>query len=316
MIDKPVHLIGVPMDLGGFLRGTDMGPSAVRIAHLERRVKELGIEFHDRGNVNVPWPAAPSRYALFSAKEEKTPGVPLAHFVSEIAECCRDLRGQVEEVLRDGGFPFVVGGDHSIAAGTVGGISSHHHARGERIGLIWFDAHADMNTPESSPSGNVHGMPLATCLGFGAPEMLALGDRHPMVDVSNAVLIGIRDLDDRERTIVHESGIRAYSMREVDILGIHRVMREALEIVNDGTAGFHLSFDLDGCDPAAAPGVGTPVKAGMTLRESHLVMEHAAESGRLLGLELTEINPIVDQGNRTAELAVELALSALGKRIL
>ena len=210
----------------------------------------------------------------------------------------------------------MVGGDHSIACGTVAGISDFHAARDEKVGLIWFDAHADMNTPDSSPSGNVHGMPLGSCVGGGAPGLAALGQRMPLVDVQNAVLIGIRDLDDGERRLVREVGIRAFTMRDIDIQGMDAVMRQALEIANDGTAGFHLSFDLDGCDPSAAPGVGTPVGGGVTARESHLVMEHAAESGRLLGLELTEINPILDERNRTAELAVDLALSALGQRIL
>lgn len=301
---RKVGFLGVPMDLGGGRRGVDMGPSAIRIAGLGRGVRGLGLRFEDLGNVPVPQP------------ESRRPADPRARFLVEIAHCCARLRARVERVLDRGGFPLVVGGDHSIACGTVAGISSHYHQRGERVGLIWFDAHGDMNTPDTSPSGNIHGMPLAACLGHGPRELCELGERVPMVDVEKAVLVGIHDVDETERTVIHESGIRAFTMREVDRLGIDRVMAEAVEIACDGTAGFHLSFDLDGCDPSCAPGVGTPVQGGMSYRESHYVMEGAAESGKLLGLELAEINPILDSGNRTAEFAVELVLSALGKRIL
>jgi arginase len=301
---KKVELIGVPMDLGGGLRGVDMGPSAFRYAGLAAGLQRQGIPFEDLGNVPVPRP------------ESRQARDPSARFLTEITRCCQRLRARVERVLDREALPLVVGGDHSIACGTVAGVSSWHHRRGERIGLIWFDAHADMNTPESSLSGNVHGMPLAACVGYGADELVMLGDRTPMVDPSRTVLIGIHDVDPKERTIVQRSGVRAFTMSEIDKLGLHRVMEEALAIVNRDTAGFHVSFDLDGCDPSFAPGVGTPVSGGATLRESHLVMEHAAESGRLLSLELAEINPILDHANRTAELAVELALSALGKRIL
>ena len=302
--NRVVQLLGVPMDLGGGLRGVDMGPSAIRIAGLRERIQALGRACDDLGNVPVSRP------------ETRNPGNPRARFLSEIAHCCRRLRDRVQRVLDNSGLPLVVGGDHSIACGTVAGISSWFHERGEKIGLIWVDAHADMNTPETSPSGNVHGMPLAACLGFGAEELVSLGKRTPMVDARNAALIGIRDLDDGERALVKQSGIQAFSMRELDILGMDRVMERAIETASQGTAGFHLTFDLDACDPREAPGVGTPVSGGITQREAHLLMEHAWESRSLLGLELTEINPILDSTNRTAELAVQLALSALGKRIL
>jgi len=301
---RKVALVGVPMDLGGGRRGVDMGPSAIRIADLERQVRALGFDFQDLGNVPILEP------------ESLEPKNPRARFLSEIADCCRRLRARVETILEEGALPLVIGGDHSIACGTVAGISSHYHRRGEKIGLVWFDAHADMNTPETTISGNIHGMPLAACLGFGAEELTHLGERFPMVDVKNTVLVGIRDVDARERERVRDSGLRAFTMREVDTLGIHRVMEEALAIVTDGTVGFHLSFDLDGTDPTVAPGVGTPVPGGTTYRESHSVMEHAAEDGRLLGLEMTEINPILDTRNATAQTAVELVLSALGKTIL
>ncbi|MFT5288641.1 MAG: arginase [Planctomycetota bacterium] len=292
------------MDLGGGLRGVDMGPSAIRLAGLRRAVERLGISFEDLGNVPVQRP------------ETRHPGDPKARFLREITHCCKRLRDRVKLMLEQDRFPLIVGGDHSIAVGTVAGVSSHYEAQAKKIGLIWFDAHADMNTPDSSPSGNVHGMPLASVLGHGAPALTELGAGKPMVAVENAVLIGIRDVDVKERELVHQTGIRAYSMREIDILGMDRVMREAMEIATKGTAGFHLSFDMDGCDPIDAPGVGTPVEAGVTQREAHLMMEHAAESGKLLSLEMTEINPIVDDRNQTATYAVQLVLSALGQRIV
>jgi len=297
-------MLGVPMDLGGGRRGVDMGPSAVRIAGIEPGIRRLGLEFEDRGNVAVPQP------------ESREPRDPRARFLSEIVHSCQRLRQRVERILDDGAFPLVIGGDHSIAVGTVAALSSHHQRRGERIGLLWFDAHGDMNTPESSPTGNIHGMPLAACVGQGAHDLTHLGQRFPMVDPDCTALVGVRDLDASERRTIREAGIHVFTMRDVDTLGMHEVMHRALEVVNAGTAGFHLSFDLDGTDPSFAPGVGTPVPGGADFRESHLVMEHAADSGRLLGLEMTEINPILDERNRTAEAAVQLVLSAMGKRIL
>ena len=303
MIEK-VAILGVPMDLGGGRRGVDMGPSAVRIAGIRSRIEKLGLEVVDHGNVAVPQP------------ETRIPTNTRARFLSQIARCCQRVRARVERALDAGEFPLVIGGDHSIAVGTVAAISSFHHRRGEKIGLIWFDAHADMNTPESSPSGNIHGMPCAVCIGRGAPELIEIGERVPMVDVQKAVIVAARDIDRPEKEEIRASGIQVFTMRHVDEIGISEVMRRAVAIATEGTAGFHLSFDLDGTDPSVAPGVGTPVPGGTSLRESHLVMEIAAESGKMLGLEMTEINPILDQRNRTAEVAVDLVLSALGKRIL
>ena len=299
-----VSLVGVPMDLGGGRRGVDMGPSAIRIAGIDEGVRSLGLQFEDRGNVPVHEPAS------------RVPKNPKAKFLDEIAECCRALRQRVEGILEDGSFPLVVGGDHSIACGTVAAISSFHHRKKQKIGLIWFDAHGDFNTPETSESGNIHGMPLACCVGRGVPELVRLGDRVPMVDVEKAVLIGVRTLDEREKDEIRDAKLHVFTLRDIDMHGIHKVMRMAIEIASTGTAGFHLTFDLDGTDPSVAPGVGTPVPGGTTLRESHLIMEHAAESGRLLGLEMTEINPILDDRNATARVAVDLALSALGKAVL
>jgi arginase len=292
------------MDLGGGRRGVDMGPNALRIAGLVEAARALGCTIEDLGNLPVVEP------------ENREPKNPRARFVEEIAECCARLRRRVEAILDQGAFPLIVGGDHSIACGTVAGLSAWHERRGARVGLIWFDAHGDMNTPETTASGNVHGMPLACCLGRGVPELVELGPRVPMVDARSTVLVGVRDLDHKEQGEVRESGVRVFTAREIDMHGIHRVMSEAIEIASDGTAGFHLSFDMDGVDPEVAPGVGTPVPGGTTLRESHLVMEHAAESGRMLGLEMVEINPILDDRNRTAAFAKELVLSALGKAVL
>lgn len=304
MISKDVAFIGVPMDLGGGRRGTDMGPSAVRIAGVEAAVRAIGLGFEDLGNVPVEQP------------HTRSPENSNARFLEEIAASCVTLRDTVLQALEEGRFPFVVGGDHSIACGTVAGVSTHFARKDQKLGLLWYDAHGDMNTPESSPSGNIHGMPLAACIGRGLDDLTRLGERFPMVDTKNTVAVGVRSLDERERRVVQETGVRVITMREVDMRGMHDVMLEALEIVNDGTAGFHLSFDVDGADPTVAPGVGTPVPGGLDFRESHLFMEMVAETKRLTSLEITEINPILDKGNKTAQVAVDLALSALGKLVL
>ena len=305
MLNKTVALVGVPMDLGGGRRGVDMGPSALRIAGIEDAVKSLGLVFEDRGNVPVREPGARSR-----------PANDRARFLPEIAECCRNLRAKVEGVLDEGAFPLVVGGDHSIAVGTIAAISSYYHRQKKKVGLVWFDAHGDMNTPETSESGNIHGMPLACVLGRGPEELTRIGDRFPMVDVEKTVLVGVRSLDKREKEEIRAAGLHVYTSRDIDMHGIHKVMKLAIEIASSGTAGFHLTFDMDGTDPSVAPGVGTPVPGGTTFRESHLIMEHAAESGKLLGLEVTEINPILDNQNATARMAVDLVCSALGKSVL
>ena len=304
MEHKDIGLIGVPMDLGGGRRGVDMGPSALRIAGIERSVRAMGFGFEDLGNVAVEQP------------ESSQPKNESARFLEEIAASCELLRDRVLAALEAGKFPLVVGGDHSIACGTVAGVSTYFARKQQKIGLLWFDAHGDMNTPESSPSGNIHGMPLASCIGYGLDELTRLGECYPMVDLKNTVAVGVRSLDRNERRIVQETGLRIITMREVDMRGMHDVMLEALEIVNDGTAGFHVSFDMDGADPSVAPGVGTPVPGGLDFRESHHVMEMAAESERLVSLEVTEINPILDIHNKTAQVAVDLISSALGKRVL
>ncbi|MDP6384768.1 MAG: arginase, partial [Planctomycetota bacterium] len=241
---------------------------------------------------------------------------PKARFLDEIADCCSCLRDRILQMLEQEKFPLVVGGDHSIACGTLAGLSTHHHRRGEKVGLVWFDAHGDMNTPETTESGNIHGMPLASILGKGPDALTGLGERFPMVDFENVALVGVRSLDGGERRLIREMGVACFTMKDIDSHGIHDVMKQALARATQGTAGFHLSFDMDGTDPEVAPGVGTPVPGGLTLREAHTVMELAAETGALLGLEITEINPILDVANKTAKHGVDFVLSALGMRTL
>ncbi len=299
-----IRLLGVPMDLGADRRGVDMGPSALRIAGFAERAARLGYGVEDGGDIPVHTP------------ESRVVADPKAKFREEIAEACEELRKRVVKALERGETPVVAGGDHSIALGTVAGAAEYFRSRGGKIGLLWVDAHADMNTPESSPTGNVHGMPLACCLGLGPRILTGLGGFSPKVDRGNVVLLGIRNLDDVEREIVHRSGVRAYTMRDIDERGMAAIMKEALGVLNDGTAGFHVSFDLDGLDPGVAPGVGTPVRGGLSFREAHLLMEMIADDGRAVSFEVTEINPILDQANATAEVAVQLLLSGLGKSIL
>ncbi len=301
---KTIRLVGVPMDLGAGRRGVDMGPSAMRIAGLDRALAELGLKVVDDGDVAVPSP------------ETRKPGDPKARYLSEIYHVCDRLRMRVRRALEAGDLPVVLGGDHSIAIGTVSGVAEFFREQNQKIGLIWVDAHADMNTPGSSPSGNVHGMPLATILGFGAERLVQMGGFAPKLRQENVCLIGIRNLDDQEKVLVQESGVRAYTMRDVDERGMRDVMAEALDLVSAGTAGFHLSFDLDGMDPKDVPGVGTPVKGGISWREGNLLMEMAADSDHLCSLEITELNPILDVRNTSGQVAVDLITSAFGKRIL
>jgi arginase len=301
---REIDLYGVPMDLGADRRGVDMGPSAIRIAGVVSRVAALGHEIVDRGTIDV------------ATMEEAEIGDRHRKYEEAIIDCCQRLGERVAHTVGRGRFPLVLGGDHSIAVGTVSGIASVHRERQQKIGLIWFDAHADMNTPETSPSGNVHGMPLAALLGFGSEPMQVLFGAWPKVEPQNTVLIGIRSLDTSERDVLKRSGVKAFTMKEIDRLGMGVVTEQAIAAATAGTAGFHLSFDLDGMDPLVAPGTGTPEPGGVTYREAHLMMELIADSERLIGLEMVEVNSILDNRNQTAELAVGLIASALGRRIL
>lgn len=292
------------MDLGASRRGVDMGPSALRVAGLQSRLKQLGRQVEDEGNVPVP------------QAEEQPYGEKKARYLDEIAQTCKGLAEMVRKTLDEDIFPLVLGGDHSIAVGTIAGAAAHFNKTGKRIGVIWLDAHGDMNTPESSPSGNIHGMPLASIMGFGPPELVDLAGIKPMVEPRNVALVGIRDLDSKERRFAKESGVHVFTMRDIDERGMREVMAEALRFAGDDTAGIAVSLDMDFVDPSDAPGVGTPVRGGVTYREAHLALEMIADSRAMVSFELVEINPVIDLHNTTALLGVELVLSGLGKKIL
>ncbi|MBI4481719.1 MAG: arginase [Acidobacteria bacterium] len=302
--DRKVKIIGVPLDLGAGRRGVDMGPSALRIAGIHGKLRELGYAVEDAGNIYVP-EAETRHYGDTRAKYQK-----------EVAFTCQELSEIVKQVLEEGCIPLVLGGDHSMAIGTIAGVSAFYRPRGQKIGLIWFDAHGDANTPDTTPSGNIHGMPLAASLGFGAQELTHIQGFAPKVDPKHCVLIGVRVLDSGEKEIINRSGIRVFTMRDVDEFRLRAVVAEAINVVNEGTAGFHVSMDMDLIDPHAAPGVGTPVRGGLTYREAHLAMEMIADSGRMLSFELAEVNPVLDHVNATAALGTELIASAFGKKIL
>ena len=299
-----IRIIGVPMDLGASRRGVDMGPSALRVAGLQSRIKQLGHTVEDVGNVAVKQP------------EEQHYGDKHAKYLKEIAETCQGLAAIVEQTLADDCIPLVLGGDHSLAVGSIGGAASRFHKQGRRIGLLWLDAHGDMNTPEISPSGNIHGMPLAALVGQGAPELTEITGFRPILEPRNVALVGIRDLDHREQRLIKQTGVHVFTMRDVDERGMREVMSEALRFATDDTAGVAVSLDMDFVDPAEAPGVGTPVRGGATYREAHLAMEMIADSRAMVSLEVVEINPVIDLHNKTGNLGVELVLSGLGKRIL
>ncbi len=298
-----VGLLGVPLDLGSGRRGTDMGPSALRIAGLTKRLENLAVTVSDHG------------YVAVAAPETRQPGDETLRFGREIFRTCRRLRDRVRAIIDSGSLPLVLGGDHSIAMGTVSGVAAHLLEQKKKLGLLWIDAHADLNTPDTSPSGNVHGMPLAVILGRGAPMLLDLLEAQPMVSVQNTAILGLRAVDPGEKERIKRLGVSVYSMQDLDERGLSPCVREALETVSKGTAGFHLSFDMDAVDPEVAPGVGTPVQGGLTYREAHLTCELVAESERMLSMEVVEVNPMLDERNKTAQVAVGLIQSALGKRI-
>jgi arginase len=301
---QKVRIIGVPMDLGQSRRGVDMGPSALRGAGLQPSIKKLGLQVEDIGNLSVKQP------------EEMPVGEKRAKYMQEIAETCGDVAAAAEKALSEGFLPLVLGGDHSIAAGVAAGVANYFRKDKKQIGYLWLDAHGDMNTPESSPSGNVHGMPLAAIMGYGASELVDLLGFKPKAEPGNIVIVGARDLDAQERKIVKKSGIHVFTMRDIDERGMREVMADALKYAMDDTAGIAVSLDMDFVDPSDAPGVGTPVRGGVTYREAHLAMEMIADTESMVSLEVVEINPILDEHNRTALLGVELVLSGLGQKIL
>src|SRR3977135_1629607 len=301
---QKVLIIGVPMDLGQSRRGVDMGPSALRGAGLQTSIKKLGLQVEDIGNLSVKQP------------EEMPIGEKRAKYLQEIAETCGDVAAAAEKALSEGFLPLVLGGDHSIAAGVAAGVANHFRKEKKQIGYLWLDAHGDMNTPESSPSGNIHGMPLAAIMGYGAPELVELLGYKPKVEPRNVSLVGVRDLDPKERRLIKESGVHVFTMRDIDERGMRDVMSDALRFVTDDTDGAAVSLDMDFVDPTDAPGVGTPVRGGVTYREAHLALEMIADSEAMVSLEVVEINPVIDLHNKTALLGVEMVLSGLGKKIL
>jgi arginase len=301
---RQIRVIGVPLDLGQSRRGVDMGPSAVRVAGLEARLEAIGHVVEDGGNVPVALP------------EQKKEGEASAKYLKEITATCIKSADLVLKTLEAGKIPLVLGGDHSVAVGTVSGVAEFYRRQNQKIGLIWIDAHTDMNTPESSPSGNVHGMPLASIMGLPPHELGRIYDFSPKVAPQNCVLVGIRDVDNFEKENIRKVGVEVFTMRDIDERGMRAVMEDALRMAGRGTAGYHVSLDMDWIDPEDAPGVGTPVWGGATYREAHLAMEIIADHGRMLSMEIVEVNPVIDERNQTADLAVELALSAFGKKIL
>jgi arginase len=302
---RRVHVIGAPTDFGANRRGVDMGPSAIRYAGLADQLQTAGTPCRDGGDLPVP-------HMEERPPDAEEPPAGTARFLRETREVCSALADRVADCIEEGETPLALGGDHSIAIGSLAGS-----ARDASVGLLWFDAHGDFNTPTTSPSGNVHGMPLAATLGVGDFSDAAYDwTRAAGLDPAHVALVGLRSIDDDERDAIHDSDVTAYTMSDIDRRGIADVVADALDVATDGTDGIHVSLDLDWLDPTVAPGVGTPVRGGVTYREAHLAMEAVARSGALRSMELVEVNPVLDEHNETAALAVELAASAFGKRIL
>jgi arginase len=302
---RSVHIIGVPLDLGGGRRGVDMGPSAFRIAGLGEQLAALGCSVVDKGDLPTPIPETQEL-----RDEHKK-------YIRDIAKVCQKLYQTALGSFDEGAMPVVLGGDHSLGAGSVAAAAEWgRKSKQLPIGLLWVDAHGDMNTPATSLSGNVHGMPLAALLGPEPAELSKIGTFSPKVLPEHTVLVGIRNLDEREKVAVRNSGVHVFTMKDIDRQGIASIVEEAVKLAGNGTAGIHVSFDMDVCDPQIAPGVGTPVKGGLDYREAHMVMEIVADSGLLTSLDLVEVNPTLDVRNATAQLGTELALSALGMKIL
>lgn len=300
-----VRIIGVPMDLGASRRGVDMGPSAVRYTDLRERLVKLGHDVDDIGNVPVPLREDAARGAQRGAR-----------YLGAITDVCAHVASQTRAALDAGRLPVVLGGDHALAAGSIAGAAAHLRGKGQRLGAVWIDAHGDLNTPATSKSGNVHGMPLAALLGYGDAAMVGLAGDAPALRTFDLALVGLRDLDAAERTHIKKWKLSAFTMRALDERGVRSVLEEAIAVATNDTAGLWVSFDMDVIDPEEAPGVGTAVPGGMTYREAHLAMEMLADTGKLVGLDMVEVNPVLDERNRTAEIACELICSALGKRIL
>ena len=300
-----IRIIGVPMDLGASRRGVDMGPSAVRYTDLRDRAAKLGHTVEDAGNVPVPFREDAARGAQRGAR-----------YLGAITDVCVDIAARTRAALDESRIPVLLGGDHGLSAGSVAGAAAHFAAQGKHLGVIWVDAHGDLHTPATSSSGNVHGMPLAALLGHGDKAMAGIAGAEPALRASDVALVGLRDLDKPERTHIKQWGLAAYTMRALDERGVRAVIEEAIAVATRDTAGLWISFDMDVIEPDEAPGVGTAVPGGMTYREAHLAMEMFADTGKVVGIDMVEVNPVLDERNRTAEIACELILSALGQRIL
>lgn len=301
---KALEIIGVPSDLGANMRGANMGPAAMRIAGLKRKIEIQGYKVTDTGDLHVP-----VRDSLSQLIQDNK-------FLPPLVDICRKLSEESYRIIQEQKTPLVVGGDHSIAIGTIGGVARYFKEQKQELGVIWVDAHADINTPQSSPSGNIHGMPLATLLGDGHQDLVKIGGDGPALKPENVALIGIRTIDDEEKQVLKASGVHYYSMRTIDEKGMYNVVKEAVEKISQNTNGIHLSFDIDAIDPRYAPGVSTAVSGGLTLREAHLLLEVLYESQKLCSMEFVELNPYTDVGAQTAHLSVDLILSALGKSIV
>ncbi|MCM3240253.1 arginase [Heyndrickxia oleronia] len=297
---KKISILGVPMDLGQARRGVNMGPSAIRYADVIERLERLGYEVADHGDIEIG-----------AAERLQDPETNMKN-LKAVADANTILESKVDEIVKEGDFPLVFGGDHSIAIGTLAGVSKHY----SNLGVIWYDAHGDLNIADTSPSGNIHGMPLAASLGHGHPTLTEIGGYSPKVKHENIVIIGARDLDEGEKELIKDKGIKVYTMHEIDRLGMTKVMEETISYLKDKTDGVHLSLDLDALDPSDCPGVGTPVLGGISYRESHLAMEMLAESGMITSAEFVEVNPILDERNRTAMVAVALMGSLFGEKLL
>lgn len=299
---RTIEIIGAPSDLGANIRGSNMGPASIRIAHLKTKIEQQGFKVVDLGDLHVP------------IRESLMDEIKNEFYLGPIRDICRNLATLTEGIMDRGNIPITLGGDHSVAIGSISGILRHFAKKKQELGLIWIDAHADVNTPTSSPSGNIHGMPLAVLLGRGHEELTSITDQK--LRPQNTALIGIRNIDDEEKRILRESGIKFFTMRDIDEKGMFTVMREAIEHASNGTAGIHASFDIDGIDPRYAPGVSTPVSGGLTLREAHLCLEMIYETKKLVGMDLVELNPVSDVNAQSANLVVDLILSGLGKSIV
>ncbi|RPK12593.1 Arginase [Priestia endophytica] len=301
MMKQKISIIGVPMDLGQMRRGVDMGPSAVRYADLSERLKKLNFDVTDEGDIEIEIKERADLHDHTSLKN-----------LEAVTKGNERLSTKIRKVVEKGNFPLVIGGDHSIAIGTLAGVGK----RANNLGVIWYDAHGDLNTLETSPSGNIHGMPLAVSLGIGHEKLTNIGGYIPKLKPENVVIIGARSLDDGEKELIRDKGIKVYTMHEIDRLGMTKVMEETISYLKKRTDQVHLSLDLDGLDPSEAPGVGTPVVGGISYRESHLAMEMLAEAEFITSAEFVEINPILDDSNKTAEVAVALIGSLLGEKLL